>query len=244
MKRINPLIMLLLIVSLGFLPTKGFAVEMMTFVFLDQFPENAVPLGFPKERVIQVGAFVKAGDTNVKEVSAVNLQSGVTYKAKLMGELSNIMPTIYLVHPMPAFDPSKHLGIWELRVKDDQGKKYMAKTHNLDKTDTMPYVENLKISGDPLAPTISWNAPNNVPAGCAVRYRVRILKDSDNQFYRSGYLKETTHIIPGGKLYRANIEDLYARVECQCIDSNEPKKPIPLELRSETFLSFKDAFPK
>ena len=64
MKKRNPLIMLLLLVLSGAVPITVQAVEISTFVFLDQFPENSVPLGFPKERVIQVGAFVKAGDTN------------------------------------------------------------------------------------------------------------------------------------------------------------------------------------
>ena len=147
MKKRNFLIMLLLLVLLGVVPITVQAVEINTFVFLDQFPENSVALGFPKERVIQVGAFVKAGDTNIKEVTAVNLESGVTLNARLIGELSKIMPTIYLVEPMPAFDSSKHMGIWEIRVKDDKGEVFTVKTHKLDKIEKMPYVENLKVSG-------------------------------------------------------------------------------------------------
>ena len=244
MKKRNHLIMLLLLVLSGAVPITVQAVEISTFVFLDQFPENSVPLGFPKERVIQVGAFVKAGDTNIKEVTAVNLESGVTLNARLMGELSKIMPTIYLVDPMPAFDPSKHIGIWEIRVKDDQGKVYTAKTHKLDKIEVMPYVENLKVSGNPLAPEISWKEPKNIPEGCDVMYRVRLLKDYSTQIYLSGYLKDPVHVIPEGKLKQEDLDNTYVRIECQCIDSGEPQQPLPLELRSETFISFKEALSK
>ena len=69
MKKSILLIVSLLVVSFGIVPITVQAVEISTFVFLDQFPENSVALGFPKERVIQVGAFVKTGDTNIKEVN-------------------------------------------------------------------------------------------------------------------------------------------------------------------------------
>ena len=239
MKKRNFLIMLLLLVLLGVVPITVQAVEISTFVFLDQFPENSVALGFPKERVIQVGAFVKAGDTNIKEVTAVNLESEVTLNARLVGELSKIMPTIYLVEPMPAFDPSKHIGIWEIHVKDDKGKVFTAKTHKLDKIEVMPYVENLKVSGNPLAPEISWKEPKNIPEGCDVMYRVRLLKDYSTQIYRSGYLKDPVHVIPEGKLKQEDLDNTYVRIECQCIDSGEPQQPLPLELRSETFIPLK-----
>jgi hypothetical protein len=244
MKKLNPFMVLLLLVSLGAAPITVQAVEINTFVFLDQFPENSVPLGFPKERVIQVGAFVKAGDTNIIEVTAVNIESGVTLNARLIGELSKIMPTIYLVEPMPTFDPSKHIGIWEIRVKDDKGKVFTAKTHKLDKIEKMPYVENLGASGDPLAPEISWKEPKNIPEGCNVMYIVRLLKDYSTQIYRSGNLKETVHVIPEGKLKKEDLDNTYVRIECQCIDSGESENPNPLELRSETFISLKEAFAK
>ena len=244
MKKRNFLIMLLLLVLLGVVPITVQAVEINTFVFLDQFPENSVALGFPKERVIQVGAYVKAGDTNIKEVTAVNLESGVTLNARLIGELSKIMPTIYLVEPMPTFDPSKHMGIWEIRVKDDKGEVFAAKTHKLDKIKVMPYVDNLKVSGNPLAPEVSWKEPKNIPEGCNVMYIVRLLKDYSTQIYRSGNLKETVHVIPEGKLKQEDLDNTYVRIECQCIDSGEPQQPLPLELRSETFIPLKEALSK
>ncbi|MGB5424234.1 MAG: hypothetical protein WBN03_18875 [Desulfobacterales bacterium] len=244
MKKLNPFMVLLLLALLGVVPITVQAVEINTFVFLDQFPENSVPLGFPKERVIQVGAFVKAGDTNIKEVTAVNLESGVTLNARLVGEISKIMPTIYLVEPMPAFDPNKHMGIWDIRVTDDKGKVFTAKTHKLDKIEKMPYVENLKASGNPLAPEISWKEPKNIPEGCNVMYIVRLLKDYRTQIYRSGNLKDTVHVIPEGKLKQEDLDNTYVRIECQCFDSGESENPNPLELRSETFITYKEALAK
>jgi len=244
MKKRNPLIMLLLIVLLAAVPLTVKAVEINNFVFLDQFSENSVALGFPKERVIQVGAFVKAGDTKIKEVTAVNLESGVTLNAKLMGEMSKILPNMYLVDPMPVFEPNKHLGIWEFRVKDDEGKVFTAKTHKLDKIEVMPYVENIKVSGHPLAPEVSWKQPKNIPEGCNVLYVVRLLKDYRNQIYRSGNLKDIVHVIPEGKLKQEDLDNTYVRIECQCYDSVEPEKPYSLELRSDTFISLKEALSK
>ena len=244
MKKLNLFRVLLLLVSLGVVPITVQAVEINTFVFLDQFTKSSVPLGFPKERVIQVGAFVKAGDTNIKEVTAVNLESGVTLNARLVGELNKIMPTFYLVEPMPTFDPSKHIGIWEIQVKDDKRKVSTAKTHKLDKIEKMPYVENLKTSGNPLTPEIRWNEPKNIPKGCNVLYVVRLLKDYSTQIYRSGNLKETVRVIPEGKLKQEDLDNTYVRIECQCIDSDEPQQPLPLELRSETFINYKEALAK
>ena len=39
-------------------------------------------------------------------------------------------------------------------------------------------------------------------------YRVRLLKDSDNQIYRSGYLKDPVHVIPEGKLKQEDLDKL------------------------------------
>jgi hypothetical protein len=245
MKKINSLIMLVLLVLFGAVPFTVQAVEIInTFVFLNQFSENSVSLGFPKERVIQVGAFVKAGDTNIKEVTAVNLESGVTLNAMLMGGLSKILPNMYLVDPMPVFDPNKHLGIWEFRVKDDESKVSSAKTHKLDKIEVMPYVEDIKVSGHPLSPEVSWKQPKNIPKGCNVLYVVRLLKDYRNQVYRSGDLRDTVHVIPEGKMKQEDLDNAYVRIECQCIDSGEPEKPLSLELRSDTFISLKEALSK
>jgi hypothetical protein len=62
-----------------------------------------------------------------------------------------------------------------------------AKAHKLDMKKEMPYLEGLKASGNPLAPTITWSAPSekNIPQGAEVRYCIRLLKDANNHFYIS-----------------------------------------------------------
>jgi hypothetical protein len=71
-----------------------------------------------------------------------------------------------------------------------------------------------------------------------------LLKDYSTQIYRSGNLKETVHVIPEGKLKQEDLDNTYVRIECQCIDSGEPQQPLPLELRSETFIPLKEALSK
>jgi hypothetical protein len=114
----------------------------------------------------------------------------------------------------------------------------------LDKIEVIPYVENIKASGNPLAPEVSWTKPKNIPEWCNVLYAVRLLKDYSNQIYRSGPLKDTVHVIPEGKLKQEDFDKTYVRIECQCTDSGEPEKPNPLESRSDTFISLKEALSK
>ena len=220
------------------------ALEINTFLFLEQFPENAVPLGYQRERVIQIGAFIKAGDTRIKEVTAVNLDSGIALDAKLMGGgLGTVLPNMFLVDPNPVFDSNKHKGTWEFRVTDDQGKVYTARTYKIDKTDVIPPVENVKVSGDPLAPEVSWNMLKNIPEWCSVSYAVRLLKDYYNQMYRSANLKDPSHAIPVGKLKREDLDKTYLRIECSCNDPEYPEK-FMTRLRSSTFISLKEVLPK
>jgi hypothetical protein len=71
-------------------------------------------------------------------------------------------------------------------------------------------------------------------------YILRLLKDYNTQIYRSGNLKETVHVVPEGKLKKEDLDNTYVRIECQCIDSGEPQQPLPLELRSETFIPLRN----
>lgn len=56
------------------------------------------------------------------------------------------------------------------------------------------------------------------------------------------YLKDPVHAIPESKVKQEDLDNTYVRIECQCIDSGEPLQPLPLELRSETFIPLKEAF--
>jgi hypothetical protein len=89
---------------------------------------------------------------------------------------------------MPVFDPEKHVGVWEVRVKDQAGDEKTEKTHELEIKGILPFVKGVKASGEPLSPTITWHAPaeNALPQGVKIRYQVRLLK-AGNQF---------SHLIP------------------------------------------------
>ena len=58
---------------------------------------------------------------------------------------------------MPAFDPEKHSGVWEVVVTDEQGNAVNAQTHDLDIVgiDNWPDVIDVQASGEPLTSTIS-----------------------------------------------------------------------------------------
>ena len=107
----------------------------------------------------------------------------------------------------------------------------------------MPYVKNIKASGNPLAPLITWNAPEiDYPSECKIKYKVRLLKNNRSQFYKSKKgLSDTKEQIPEGFLKPEDIPDTYVRIECQCWDTDEEDSSMPLELRSETFRPLKEA---
>lgn len=46
-------------------------------------------------------------------------------------KVGNIWSGLYLVDPLPPFEPSKHLGVWEIQIQDEKGNKAVAKTHKL-----------------------------------------------------------------------------------------------------------------
>ena len=215
------------------------------FAMSSRFPDNLQHIGVPKGNVLQVGAFITPCGFPITEVTAKNLDTGLILKPTSL-KVGTIFTVLYEVKPQPPFDPSKHLGVWEIRVKDEKGNEAVAKTHKLDKVAEMPYVKDVKASGSPLAPTITWVAPNekDIPEGCRVIYRVRLLKDFNNQFYRSPNLIDTKHQIPEGKLKSEDLSDTYVRIECQCWDRDERARTMPLELTSHTFRPLKEALGK
>jgi hypothetical protein len=193
---------------------------------------------------VQVGAFITPGDSSITEVTAKNLDTGLILKltARNVGTIHKNL--LYNLTPFPPFDPSKHLGVWEIRVKDEKGNETVAKTHRLDKVGKLPYVRNIKASGNPLAPTITWTAPDkkDYPAYCKIKYKVRLLKTNLSQFYKSKKgLSDTKEKIPEGFLKSEDIPDTYVRIETQCWDTDDTDQPVPVELKSETFRPLKEA---
>jgi len=215
------------------------------FAFQDRFQEGSQKLGFPEGDVLQVGCLIKPAGSPIKEVTIKNLDTGLVLTASPQN-IGGIWSGLYLVYPMPSFDPDKHMGVWEIRVKDEKGNEATAKTAKLSLKGKMPYLEGLKASGNPLAPMILWSPPNDkdLPHGAAVRYRVRLLKNSDNQFYKSKIITDTSYQIPEGTIKDEDLSKIYVRVECQGWDKNNKEHPMPLSLQSQTFMTLKEALGK
>lgn len=217
------------------------------FVFVDRFPDEAKQLGFTPGNVVQLGAFVTPGDSPITEATAKNLDTGLVLKLTSRQVGTIYTDNLFLYWPFPLFDPSKHKGVWEIKVKDENGNEAVAKTHRLNKVGEMPYVGNITASGNPLAPMITWTAPKQeeIPEKCKIGYMVRLIKDVDNQFYRSKKITyELQEQIPEGLLKPENIPDTYVRIECQCLDTDDMDHPVPVELKSETFRPLKEALGK
>jgi hypothetical protein len=216
----------------------------LTWAFVNRFQPGSQQLGTPEGNVIQVGCMIKATDSPIKEVTAKNLDSGLVLEAPPVN-VGKIWSGVYEI-PLPPFDPSKHMGVWEIRAIDDKGNEATVNTHKLDMKGEMPYLEGLKASGSPLAPTISWSAPNekDIPQGAEVKYRIRLLKDMNDQFYKSEIITNTSLQIPEGNIKSEELSEIYVRVECQGWDKNEKEHSVPIDLMSQTFIPLKEALGK
>jgi hypothetical protein len=226
------LIPLFLVIALTMVSPCAYAMKIKyAFVFVDRFPDEAGPIGFTTGNVVQVGAMVVPGDIPITEVTAKNLDTGLVLKLTQINVGTIYKNLLYEFTPFPPLDSSKHLGVWEIRVKDEKGNETVAKTHRLDKVGEMPYVRNIKASGNPLAPMITWTAPDekDYPAECKIKYKVRLLKTNRSQLIPEGFLKPE------------DIPDTYVRIETQCWDTDDKDQPVPVELKSETFRPLKEA---
>jgi hypothetical protein len=236
---------LFLVIALAMVTPNTYAATIKyAFVFINQFPDEAEPLGFPTGNVLHLGAFITPGDSSITEVTAKNLDTGLDLKLTRLDVGPIYTDLLYETIPYLPFDPSKHKGVWEIKVKDEKGNEAVAKTHRLDKVGKMPYVGDIKASGNPLAPTITWTAPDekDYPAECKIKYKVRLLKNHRSQLYKSKKgLSDTKEQIPEGFLKSEDIPDIYVRIECQCWDTDEEDSSMPLELRSQTFRPLKEA---
>jgi len=227
------------------------AKEMTTkwpFAFVEQFPGIVDQLGLKSGNRLSIGIFVIQGDSPVKSVTMRNLKSGETLEVPSADTISGLFsadespPILYNFDPMPLFDPEKHTGLWEVTVTDEEGNTVVDKTHNLDKTDELPFVRDLRVSGDPLSPTVTWKEPDPeaVPSWCRKEYRVRLFKDIDTQLHRSDPLSEGKYEVPEGLLKNKDIADTYIRVEFTCYDNEDKDHSLPLERRSETLELLQD----
>ncbi len=216
----------------------------ISYAFMNRFQPVSQQIGFPEGNVIQVGCLVKPASSPIKKVTVKNLDSGLVLEAPPV-DVGKILSGLYEI-PLLPFDPSKHMGAWEIRVIDEKSNEATAKTAKLNLKGEMPYLKGLKASGNRFGPMISWTAPNegDIPQGAAVRYRVRLLKDIYNQFYKSKIITNTSHRIPEGTIKDEDLSKVYVRVECQGWDKNNKEHPLPLNLQSSTFMTLEEALNK
>lgn len=210
------------------------------FAFQERFPGGIEQIGFSEGNFLQVGCFIKPAGAPIKEITVKNLDMGLVLKASPVNP-GEAFSGLYQVFPMPVFNPEKHMGVWEITVKDQAGNETTEKTHKLDIKGKMPFVEGVKATGEQLSPTITWNAPgeNEMPKGVKIRYQVRLLKEG-NQFYRSGGTTLTAHSVPKDIIKSEDLSKIYVRVQCQGWDQNDKEHFLPLELQSSTILTLKE----
>lgn len=217
------------------------------FAYKSQFPPGLQELGFPEGDFLNLGCFISPPDSAIKEVIMKNIDTGVVLIAT-PSKVGNIFTGLWLVDPMPPFEPSKHMGVWEMRVKDEKGNEETAKTHNLNIEGNMPYLKGVKASGNPVAPTITWLAPKDgeIPQGIEVKYQVRLLTDMNKQFYRSSIISGMLTVcpIPEGIINSDDLSKVYVRVGCQGWDKDEHGGFVPIELETNTFVPLKEALGK
>ena len=227
---------MLLAASVLLCPNDSFALQVVgQFAFSDRFPGTAKHLDFVTGTSLGVGAFVTpTSGVPVTESTATNLSTGV--QLNLVSASLPVLPGLYQVLPAPEFDADLHLGVWEIRVKDSAGTEVVVTTAPIDHREAIPYVKRLAATGDPLAPSITWDAPKaqDIPTSCTMGYRVRLLFERTRQIYISPNLTTTSFVVPPGVIRAEDVDELRVRMEALC---NEPGGT---DSRSNTFRPLQD----
>ncbi len=111
----------------------------------------------------------------------------------------------YITAPGPPAE-----GVYTFDMEDNEGKT--ARTHDYVETVTeVPIVDEsgILVTGDPMAPTVSWGAISGYPGH--LYYRLRVYDYQWNQIYRSSRAPDTAQSVPQeviepGKFYIFRIE--------------------------------------
>ncbi len=235
MKKLCIILSITIIITLPNFIASANALEIIQpYVFVDRFPGSAQHLGFPFGYVLTMGANINSEST-LEYVIAENKNSGVAFDLTLLAHHDGYDE--YFVDPWPYFDPAEHLGTWRITAENEDGEIEIAETHFLDKEAKMPYVKDVRASKDPLKPHLTWRAlvGKDIPDSCFLYYRIRLLKDIDNQVFSSGSVYDPYYTIPpeAGLTYE-NLPDTYLRVEYRCWDIDDSISP-KIELRSNLF---------
>jgi hypothetical protein len=217
----------------------------MPFAFQDKFQEVSQDLGWRKGKVLQLGCLIKPADSPIKEVTIENLSTGAVYTPSQL-KVGAIWSGLYIVDPMPPFDPSKHLGVWKIKAIDEKGNQAVAKTHKLDNYGELPYVKNIKATGNHLSPLVTWSALNDkdIPTNIFIHYQVRLLTDMKNQLHKSKQFDNTEYQIPENIIKKEDLSKIYIRVDTLGYDKTDSEHSVPFEVSSRSFMLLLEALSK
>ena len=222
------------------------------YVFVDRFSNSAdvKSLGFPTgpKPFLTLGMIVEKekaeeAGTPVDIVSATASNGKVTFDL-IYADIGILDLWDNWRDGAPEFDPESQMGTWVITATDSKGEMASTSPVVLDHGFELPFVENAhaeKMESGELH--VTWSAPALDPKmqeQCDVDYRVRLLRDGDNQLYRSSPTTEMSITVPAETVMEKvgdSLEGVWGRVEMACRDQNEKNNDGvgELEARSNTF---------
>lgn len=208
------------------------------------FTENYGPntAGFSVGHTLHVGAVVNDTLGVPENILSAFADNPDPSQPDYMLPIQNIGPIfpIGLYEVVTAY--TGQMGQWTVTVVNNQGETVTANTNVLDNVRVIPLATNLQVTGPTLAPTITWDPvffdrdnDSSTPDVEVELYRVRLLNNVNDQFFRSDRITDNKFIVPHGLIVPGLTT---IRLEAQHIDDDGAQ-----ENRSSTFVRFVAAKP-
>lgn len=231
---------LIFILSLTTSPTWAIPILTDPFAFTENFGPNEV--GFTAGHRFKVGAFVNdplGVPDNITSVAAINSNTGQPDYNLPFLNIGSIFSGLYEAND--AY--SGQLGVWDITVTNDQNETANASTTELKDVHVLPLATNLVATGSLLAPTVTWDPilydhdkDASTDAEEVDIYRIRLLNDSMNQFFRSNPFTGNSFTVPDGLILPGDMVTI--RLEASDFDGDA------LANRSSTFTEFAAPVPE
>lgn len=221
------------------------------YAFVDRFMDSpeVKELGFPVgPPYIEVGMIVekeKAEETG----TTIDIVSATASNGEVTIELDHADIGIFeLWDKWVLFDRQSHMGTWVVTATDSTGASATAEPVLLEYGFELPLVENVvaekTASGDL---NITWPEPEvamDIKEKCDIDYRLRLLENVDNQYFRSDGTTETAITVPASVLEEKigeSLDGVWGRIEMACRDKVQKNENGvgELESRSNTFFPLK-----
>jgi hypothetical protein len=224
------------------------------YAFVDRFTDSSdvAALGFPSgpEPFLNLGMIVEKEEAE-KAGAPIDIVSATASNGQVNIDLVYADIGVFELWDNfggdPAvFDPKSHGGSWVITATDSKGASASTQPVLLEYGFVMPFVEDVNVeqttSGDL---KVTWIVPELEPeiaAKCDVDYRLRLLKNIDQQLYRSDGTTESSVTVPAATLEEkagGDLAGVWGRIEMACRDKDEQQKNNAgegqLEARSNTF---------